>query len=367
MSDEFAAIFEAPIDAPPDLDELVRATMAWHFSPATGSPYWVARASEFSFNPLTDVQTYADLALFESVPMDWSTIPATSLVPLGCRGKGGRFGVFESGGTTGAPKRIVDNTSRVRNIEFQNLFLEEQGFPRGQGDEGWLHIGPTGPHIMAKNVGNVAAFRGFLAYFVDLDPRWVKRCIASGRDDTYKAYLDHILDQVKDVLESQNIKAISTTPKVLDVIVGRPDVYDVLAEKVRGIIWGGTSIDAETLRLLRDEAFPDAVLAGAYGNTMMGMAPQRTPRDDDGTPCVFRPFYPYAVVEVVDEQEFKTPVAVGESGVVKVSALTRDLFVPPVIERDKVTRRATEGYPGVEVSDVRPREMPNTQVIEGVY
>ncbi|MDH2428033.1 phenazine biosynthesis protein [Sphaerisporangium sp. TRM90804] len=368
MSDDFAAVFEAPVDTTPDLDELVVATMTWHFSPATGSPYWVGRAPGLGFDPLTDVRTYDDLRLFDAVPVDWSSIPAQTLIPRGCAGRPGRFGVYESGGATGAPKRIVDATSRRRNIEFQNLHLDEQGFPTGDGQAGWLHIGPTGPHIMAKNIGNLSELRGFTPFFVDLDPRWVRRCIANGREDESKLYVDHILDQVKDVLLSQDIRAVSTTPRVLESIVARHDVYKVLGDKVRGVIWGGTSMDAETLRLLEQEAFPEATFAGAYGNTMMGMAPQRTRREGDASPCVFRPFFPYTVMEVVDPVETDRPVGVDERGRVKITSLTREFFMPPTAERDMVTRRApAAGYPGIEVSDVRPAEVAAKAVIEGVY
>jgi hypothetical protein len=53
---------------------------------------------------------------------------------------------------------------------------------------------------------------------------------------------------------------------------------------------------------------------------------------------------------------------------VKITTLTRDLFVPPTPERDTATRRrAVDGYPGVELSDVKPREAAESSIIEGVY
>jgi hypothetical protein len=35
--------------------------------PETGSPYWLKRAKALDFNPLTDVTTFEDLALFPNV------------------------------------------------------------------------------------------------------------------------------------------------------------------------------------------------------------------------------------------------------------------------------------------------------------
>lgn len=363
--DEFSALFEPPVDQPPDPDELVRATMAWHFSPATGSPYWTDRLPALGFDPVAEVRTVDDLALFDPVEVDWSTIPATRLIPRGAPA-GARFSVQESGGTTGAPKRIVDATSRRRNVEWQSVQLDTEGFPRDGG--GWLHVGPTGPHIMAKNIANLAELRGMLGYYIDLDPRWAKRCRATGRTEDFDRYLDHILDQVADVLASQDIRAISSTPPILERMVTRPDVHGPLRDKVRGVIWGGTSTSPETLRLLEQEVFPDALVRGAYGNTMMGVAPQRPPRPDDPTRCIFRPFHPYSLIELVDPADPAKPVAEGVEGRVKVSTLTRDLFLPPTLERDLATRRSPIGHPaGIELSGVRPVETAGQAIVEGVY
>ena len=368
MTDDFSAVFEPPLAEPPDLDALVRATMAWHFSPATGSPYWIGRAAAFGFDPRSDIGCFADLRLFDDVAIDWSGIPADLLIPAGCRSSDHRFGVYESGGATGPPKRIVDATARRRNVEWQSALLDEEGFPSGGDRGGWLHVGPTGPHIMAKNVGNLAAIRGFLSYHIDLDPRWVRRCLAAGRDDVYRLYLDHILDQVSDVLSSQDIRALSCTPPIIEQMAARPDLHKQIAGSVRGIIWGGTSVGAETLRLLEEEIFPEATIMGAYGNTMMGVAPQRPRRPGDCAPCIFRPYHPFTVVEVVDPDNPHEVVADGASGRVKVTALTRELFVPPILERDQATRHVpVDGYVGVDLSDVRPRQLGQTQIMEGVY
>lgn len=366
MSDDFSAVFEAAIDRPPPLDELVRATMAWHFNAETGSRYWTERRASLGFDPIADVTTFAGLRLFDDIAVDWSTVAAGDLIPRGCAGDGRRFGVYESGGATGAPKRIVDALARRRNVEWQSLLLDEQGFPRGPG--GWLHVGPSGPHIMAKNVGNLAEMRGMIAYYIDLDPRWVRRCLTKGRDDIFALYLDHLLDQVADVLESQPIVAMSSTPPVYAQMARRPALRRLLDAKVKGLIWGGTSIDAETLRLLETEVFPQAAVAGAYGNTMMGVAPQRTRRDGDPAPCVFRPYFPYTVVEIVDMEHPDKSVPDGATGRVKITALTRELFVPPVLERDQATRwPVPDGYAGVDISGVSPAVAATGPVVVGVY
>ena len=40
------------------LDERVRESMKWHFSPETGCPYWLDRARELDFDPVADVTCF---------------------------------------------------------------------------------------------------------------------------------------------------------------------------------------------------------------------------------------------------------------------------------------------------------------------
>jgi hypothetical protein len=51
-----------PVD---DRQAYLQAAVRWHFSQETGSPYWIERAKTLQFNPLTDVVSFDDLALFQ--------------------------------------------------------------------------------------------------------------------------------------------------------------------------------------------------------------------------------------------------------------------------------------------------------------
>jgi hypothetical protein len=50
-----------------DPQAYLQAAVQWHFSPETGSPYWLDRAKALDFNPLTDVKSFEDLALFPNI------------------------------------------------------------------------------------------------------------------------------------------------------------------------------------------------------------------------------------------------------------------------------------------------------------
>src|SRR4051812_13317540 len=53
------------------LDKQVREVVQWHFSPETGTPFWLEKAKTYKFNPLKDVQGFADLKQFPLFEDDW--------------------------------------------------------------------------------------------------------------------------------------------------------------------------------------------------------------------------------------------------------------------------------------------------------
>ncbi len=349
--------------------EFIQAAMQWHFSPATGSPFWVKRAAELDFDPLTDVRTWADLALFPDVSEEWRDVSVDSLVPVGISREGWDFQVFDSGGTTGRPKRIVESVSRRNGVRWVSEVLAEHGVP-GQDEGHWLHVGPTGPHIVGRSVGLLAQLRRTFCHYIDFDPRWVKTSVKEGRGEEAARYVKHILGQAHDVLSTQPVSVLFATPPVLEALAADGKLLDLVQRKVRGIVWAGTSVSPETLRVFEEEVFPQAAVVGLYGNTMMGIAPQRPKTGEPGEePCVFVPFHPFSRVQVVDPEDTVTSVAYGERGQARISLVSRDLLLPWTLERDTLLRiEPTDAYPQDGLADIRPPAASGSQAtIEGVY
>ncbi|WSS24326.1 long-chain fatty acid--CoA ligase [Streptomyces sp. NBC_01190] len=344
--------------------------MRWHFSPATGSPFWIKRAAELDFDPLTDIRSWEDLDRFPDVSDEWRDVPVDALVPSGIDRAGWDFRVFDSGGTTGRPTRIVESRSRLAGVRWVSGVLAEHGIPDA-GPGHWLHLGPTGPHIVGRSIGLLAHLRGTFCHYIDFDPRWVKTSLREGRTEEARRYLRHILAQALDVLSTQPVAVLFATPPVLEALAADEQLYDLARRKLRGIIWAGTSISPETLRVVEEELFPDAAVVGLYGNTLMGIAPQR-PRDrsrpDEG--CVFIPYHPFSRVRVVDPEEPGRLVGYGERGQARISLLSRDMLLPWALERDAVIRVApTAAYPQDGLADIRPLTADGAPapVVEGVY
>ncbi|MFF6774138.1 phenazine biosynthesis protein [Streptomyces sp. NPDC012637] len=348
--------------APTAFDLHIRKSMAWHFGADTGSPFWLAKRDVLGFDPLTDVRGLADLTRFPDVSAELRTVPVGDLIPRGLKDR--VFRVYDSGGTTGPPKRIVDSAARAELLVWARDRLLASGVP-AEGD--WLHLGPSGPHVIGYDVSRYAALSGALFHTVDLDPRWVKRLLADGREDEAERYVQHLLDQAETVLASQKVAVLSSTPPLLEAVCARPRLYELVREQVRAVIWAGTSISAESLRMLDREFFPDAAVVGVYGNSLMGVAPQRPAVDGDRHPCVFEPYPATTRLELVDDEG--RPVAYGERGRVRLHLVAEEMFLPNVLERDSAVRvPARPGSPVDGLADVQTyRAVGDVRVIEGVY
>jgi hypothetical protein len=304
--------------------------MEWHFSSATGSPYWLKRAESLDFDPRTDVNSFEDLALFPNVTNELRDVGVQDLIPRGFGPHPGVVGVFESGGTTGAPKRIVMLREWWdRMLAWQLADSDARGVPT---DRDWLVLAPSGPHMVGEIFRQLATARGGMRFTIDMDPRWVKKLMAAGKADEAEAYAEHLIDQAAFVLQTQDID------------------------------------DADTRRLYRTEVFPGVTLCGAYGNTMaLGGGLERLDLTDED-PCIFDPLSPYITFSIVDPESGRK-VAYGEHGQMVTNHVSRSFLLPNNLERDTAIRMPPlGGQVGDSVADVAPvKRFDDATVIEGVY
>ncbi|MCQ4207683.1 long-chain fatty acid--CoA ligase [Streptomyces longispororuber] len=359
-------VLDAGPSAGADPDAFVRAAVAWHFDPATGSRFWLDRAARLGFDPRQDVKGVADLALFPDLTHELRTVPAADLVPRGYGDRAGLLNVFDSGGTTGDPKRVVQLADWMRHSTEQVARgLRAHGLPAGAP---WLSVAPTGPHLVGDVLTRAAASLGGPALGVDMDPRWVRKLAAAGRTDEVAAYTDHLVDQCRRVLVSQDVRVLAATTPLLERLAREDDLLDVINSKVEAIVWGGTHMDPDTRFLLSTEVFPDVPLIGMYGNTMMLTGLIERVGSSASDPCVFDPVSPSVFLSVVDPGT-GAPVPSGARGQVVVSHVSRSMFIPNNAERDTALRVApAAGQVGDAVADVAPMAtVAGTTVIEGVY
>jgi phenylacetate-coenzyme A ligase PaaK-like adenylate-forming protein len=355
------------------LDEHTRKTVHWHFSDETGSPFWLEKKSELNFDPLTDVKSFDDLKKFPLFEDDWLRGgPVQRWVPKGHAGK--PTYVFETGGTTGIPKSRVVIEDHWKDYELFSDTLPEEYFPKGAN---WLMLGPSGPRRLRLAVEHLAQYRDGTCFCIDLDPRWVVKLIKKGWMEHLEAYKKHCVDQALTVLSAgHDIKCLFATPKLLESLCNALEEQGKSFQDtgITGIFSGGTEFTPQWTRFCVEEFFggpPEEsgiYMTPTYGNTLMGLACSKPVTAADNYKISYYAPQPRAATEVVSFDDYNQVVGYGETGRVRLTTLTDELFVPGFLERDEGEREPPfETYPWDGVSGVRPFHELASATTVGVY
>lgn len=358
------ALLDVPRTTPlPDADAYLRAAIAWHFGADTGSPFWLRTAEGLSFDPLTDVRTFADLRLFPNLVEQLRSVPVEDLIP---RGYGSPLPVpriWESGGTTGAPKRTAQLPDWVEQVtRWQVEDFSAGGFVAGSG---LLCMMPSGPHGVGHFDREVSERLGSTFHPIDLDPRWVKKLVSRNATTEVAAYVDHVVAQARFILETQSVANLHATPPLLEALARHDDLVDLVNEKIRFVLLSGAHVDPDTLDVLRG-AFPRTAVATVFGSTMiLSQAATRTTQDGS---FIFDPRTPYVVFWVIDPDTGER-APYGERGHVVMNHVSKGMFIPNNLERDTAIRvPGPVGHVGDSIRDVAPvATFDGEPVIEGVY
>ena len=233
-----------------------------------------------------------------------------------------------------------------------------------------LMVGPTGPRRLRLSIEHLANVRGCSCYFVDLDPRWVKRLIKEKQFDQAKAYMEHVVDQATTIMKNRSVSALFTTPKLLESIAERyeNEGSSLYEAGIRGVFCGGTTMDPQYTRFLCEELLENKIgFVPTYGNTLMGLAKHKPLTAEDKYSITYYAPQPRALMRVLNPKT-DAPVEYGEWGRVELTTLTKEFFMPRFLERDEAIRREPiEQYPWDGVAEVRPFGALTKKIVEGVY
>ncbi|MSU36217.1 MAG: hypothetical protein EXS36_14195 [Pedosphaera sp.] len=335
--------------------------LEWHFNPDSGSPFWLDWAKK-NFDPRTEVRSVEDLSKFPHFQDEWlRDLQPEVWVPAAFKGK--PFNIFETGGTTGMPKqRIGWNDYKVDYSEFSEKIFDAH-FPR---NHYWLMMGPTGPRRLRLAIEHLANVRGSSCYFIDLDPRWVKKVITRKEFDHAKAYMDHVVDQAATILKHRKVSGLFTTPKLLEALAEKVDLFDA---GIRGVFCGGTTMAPQYVRFIVEEVLEGRIgFYPTYGNTLMGLAASVPLLPEDQFSITYYAPQPRAILRVVDPDNTTVSRGYGEWGRVELTTLTKEFFMPRFMERDEAIRRQPRApYAWDGVAEVRPFGAMEKSIVEGVY
>jgi phenylacetate-coenzyme A ligase PaaK-like adenylate-forming protein len=357
------SLLDVPRDAPPaDPEAYLRTAIAWHFGADTGSPFWLRAAHALDFDPLTEVQTFADLRRFPNLVDELRGVPVEDLIPRGYGSPAPIPRIFESGGTTGAPKRTAQLPDWIEQVtRWQVEDFTAGGYVPGRG---LACLMPSGPHGVGHFDRVVAERLGSVFHPIDLDPRWVKKLAARNATSEVAAYVDHVLEQARHIFETQDVVNLHATPPLVEAIARDNALVELVNRKIRYLLLSGAHVDVDTLDLLR-QIFPNTAIAMAFGSTMvLSQAETRM----DGDSLVFDPRSPYVVFWVIDP-ETGAEVRYGHRGQIVMNHISKGMFIPNNLERDTAIRMPGPDEPvGDSISEVAPVAVfGGERVIEGVY
>jgi phenylacetate-coenzyme A ligase PaaK-like adenylate-forming protein len=345
------------------LEEHLREIIDWHFSPETGCLFWLDWSREAGWDPRREIKTFADLiARFPHFEDEWlRDLQPEVWVPA--KFKDRPYNIFETGGTTGMPKQRIGWDDYKTDYEEFSAKISDEHFPRGMA---WLMVGPTGPRRLRLAIEHLANFRGSPCYFVDLDPRWVKKVIARKELDQARAYMEHVVEQAVTILKYRKVAGLFTTPKLLEAL---GEKLNLSKAGIRGVFCGGTTMTPQYVRFLIEEVLGEGIgFYPTYGNTLMGLAASVPLRPEDNFSITYHAPQPRAVLRVVDPARTDQLVPHGQWGRVELTTLTKEFFLPRFLERDEAIRRPPcELYPWDGVGEVRPFGSMEKTIVEGVY
>src|SRR5262249_50703415 len=149
-------------------------------------------------------------------------------------------------------------------------------------------------------------------------------------------YVDHVLDQARFILTTQEVGNLHTSPPLFEAIARDDALVDLVNQQIRYVLLSGAHLDPDTLDVLR-EIFPDTAISMAFGSTMI-LSQARTRIETDGDSWIFDPRTPYVVLWVIDP-DTGAEVPYGERGQVVMNHISKGMFIPNNLERDTAVRR----------------------------
>jgi hypothetical protein len=310
-------------------EEIVRL----HADPEHGSRFWRERLARLGITAERLVQD--PLSVPPMGADDMRGRPVEDFVPAAVLAEQPYLITGETSGFSGKPVITAFLEEEFR-AGFVTPFIEQArrvGFPLRVN---WLWAGPSGPHIIGKAVRAILReVNGLDPFAVDFDPRWFRR---QARDSlSARRYLEHLAEQIFDVLNEQRVEVIFTTPPVLALLGER--MAPEARTAVRGVHYGGMAMTVEQYRGHR-QAFPNSVHMSGYGNSLFGMFPE-TGFSEAGL-AYATPSTRIDVQVVRREGDRFVPCTPGETGQILVSRYDRSTLVINMLQEDIATR-TTDG------------------------
>ncbi len=343
----------------------IKKILALHFNRENGTPYWLEKQKQLGFNVAEEIASVHDFHRIGIMDINaLRTRPLEDFLPRSIVSGKPEVILSETAGTTGPPCRRIF-TQQEFNTAFVHPWLkavERFQFPQGGC---WLFVGPGGPHIIDRAARAMARAVGSMEpYTVDCDVRWIKRQKKNSLG--FNVYMDHVLDQAMNIIETQPIDTLFTTPPLLVSLAER--MKPGQRSSIRGIHTGGLALSNSTANNLR-HLFSEAVILPGYGNSLFGVTFPASFREkdtfiveDDSLLLQLAPLPENAGVE----QDITTAINPGERGRIIVHRLDPSFLILNLPERDTAVLTPLAGNK-TGLQSIEPLRSVTPMERQGVY
>ena len=358
-----------------DSDTILKKTIDIVFDREKGSPFWLEFQQKKKLDIVEEIKTEKDLVklgspeeVTQSITYALQNYPISYFVPKCMMKDKSRLMLSVTGGTTG-PEKTVAFDKKNLFYDFGHMgayFLKLHNFTYQSDGYNLLYAGPTGNHYVGKSINRMAESTNGLFFTIDMDTRIFKKYVMEKKYEEIEIYLQHIMEQILQILNTKKIDCLVTTSRILEELFKYIDVSKL---NLKMIMNSGTATSPDTLKILTEEVYKDSIFFGAYGNAMFGPAFE-IPRKKGDYNMRYYSNYPYIQMQVIkDENSFET-VKYGETGKVMMRRYTPECFIPFYVERDIAERIAgTEEYGILWDGIMNPRLDSSIaeNIIEGIY
>lgn len=258
-----------------------------------------------------------------------------------------------SSGTTGEPKEAYWHPADIEdNVDALVDAFDVADIPRGAD---WVATATPNPVLKETLRGLASRFDG-TTELIEMDPEPIKQALATNDEGRIADALSEPAERVQRAI-TRTEAAVYEDIAPLMAYVGRT-LPAHARRHVEQLFIGGVGTTADVVRRLTDDAFPNAALAGWYGDYLNGFAPMRA-----SEALEYSPPYPHVRFDVVDPKRPTELVAPGERGAVVSHTVRRGFFVPNRWVGDSARRIVVgevDGLAAIERLNVEPaRDHPN--------
>lgn len=242
-----------------------------------------------------------------------------------------------SSGTTGKPKTVYWHTDDIQaNVDALVEVFDAAAIPRGGH---WVATATPNP-VLKETLRRLARRYNGAIELIEVDPEPIKQALASSDEARIVEALSAPAERVRCALMETDAVVYE------DIAPLMGHVGETLPEHVRRnveqLFIGGVGTTGRVIRRLTDEAFPNATLTGWYGDYMNGFVPMRAPMTLE-----YSPQHPDVRFDIVDPENPRQLVALGERGAVVSHAIRRGFFLPNRWVGDSARRITIDGEEGL--------------------